>query len=291
MDSQDSIFLFGTGRSGTTLLLAMLACHPDLAWFSSLNERFPRWPVLSVLSRARDLDSISGESRGWKRIFPMPAEAIEVPRFATGGLFQSRSLLRKEDIDVEAVRRDRDYILSVRRWQGKKRLLHKHTGFARIEFLDQVDPGGRFVQIIRDGRAVAYSLLRVSWWSNDARSWWGEMPAEYEEEFERSGQDPLVLAGIVWKHLIDVVGQEADHVSPDRLLTLTYTDFVRQPQEHIERICRHCDLDLTPRYRTRINKFRIRDADEAWKSGLTADQVDQLNRSLEGHLERLGFEI
>ncbi len=221
----------------------------------------------------------------------MPAEAIEVPRALTGGLFQSRSVLTRADIDPAVVRRYGDYLDSIARWQGRDRILHKHTGFARIDFLDQVDPSGRFVQIVRDGRAVAYSLMRVEWWSNEAKSWWGEMSPEYEDEFERSGQDPLVLAGIVWKHLLDVTAIESERLAPERMLTVSYTDFVRRPRDHMEAICRHCDLDWSPRYQGRLNKFRIRDADEAWKSGLTPAEVDKLNESLGDHLSNFGFAV
>lgn len=291
MEQRDSVFLFGTGRSGTTLLLRMLASHPDLAWFSNLNERFPRWPALSLLSRLRNFDVTSADFKGWKRLVPMPAEAIEAPRAVTDGLFQSRAVLTKADIDPAIVNRYRDYLDGVARWQGRNRILHKHTGFARIEFLNQVDPSSRFVQIVRDGRAVAYSLMRVEWWSNDARSWWGEMPDEYEEEFERSGQDPLVLAGIVWKHLLDVTAVEAEQLATERMLTVSYTDFVQRPREHMELICGHCDLDWSARYQRRLDKFRIRDADEAWESGLTSAQVDKLNESLGDHLSRFGFEV
>ena len=291
MEQRDSVFLFGTGRSGTTLLLRMLASHPDLAWFSNLNEKMPGWPALSMLSRLRNVDAMTAEFKGWKRLVPMPAEAIEVPRYLTEGLFQTRGLLADGDIDESVIDRYRNYLETVTRWQGQRRILHKHTGFARLGFLDQVDPSGRFVQIVRDGRAVAYSLMRVEWWSNEQKSWWGPMAAAYEEEFEQSGEDPLVLAGIVWKHLLDMTVREAKQLEAGRMLTVSYTDFVRQPREHMELICQHCGLDFSDRYQKRLDKFRIRDADEAWKSGLTAEEIERLNQSLGDHLSRFGFEI
>ncbi len=290
MEPRDSVFLFGTGRGGTTVLLNMMACHPDLAWFSNLNETFVRWPALSALSRIRNFDAIAGDSRGWKKVLPKPAEAIEVPRFISDGLFQKRGLVREQDVASAVVDRYRDYIGSVLRWHGKPRFLQKHTGFARTGFLNLVDPTARFVQMVRDGRAVAYSLSRVEWWSHESRAWWGEMPAEYDEEYERSGRDPMILGAIVWKHLLDVTEQETASLPDDRLLTVSYSDFVRGPGEHMQAICRHCDLDYSLRFRRRLDSFRIRDADEAWKTGLKPERVEQLNRSLEQHLRRYGFE-
>ncbi len=291
MEPRDSVFLFGTGRGGTTVLLNMMASHPDLAWFSNLNESFVRVPALSLLSRVRNLDVTTGASKGWKRVLPKPAEAIEVPRFVTDGLFQKRGLLKALDIDPEIVGRYRDYVGSILRWQGKQRFLQKHTGFARTDFLYQVDPTARFVQIIRDGRAVAYSLSRVEWWSHESRAWWGEMPAEYDDEYEQSGRDPMILGAIVWKHLLDVSEVETKSLPDHRLLTVSYSDFVCTPAEHMQAICRHCDLDYSQGFQRRLENFQIRDADEAWKSGLHPDRVDQLNRSLGDHLRRYGFEI
>ena len=72
---------------------------------------------------------------------------------------------------------------------------------------------------------------------------------------------------------------------------MSYSDFVRAPEEHMQAICRHCDLDYSQRFQRRLDNFRIRDADEAWKSGLQPERVDELNRSLEDHLRRYGFEV
>ena len=117
------------------------------------------------------------------------------------------------------------------------------------------------------------------------------MPLEYEDEFERSGQDPLVLAGIVWKHLLDQSAVEAESLDAGRMEQESYTKFVGHPREHMQVICDHCNLDWSERYQRRLDKFRIRDADEAWKSSLTPEQVDRLNRSLGDHLTRFGFEV
>ena len=285
-----SVFVFGTGRSGTTVLLRMLACHPELAWISNYNEKFPRNPHLSFLSRLRNFDLTAGQFKGWKKYLPYPAEAIEVPRYVTKGLFQSKHVLESEDIDPAAVTDYREYIERLLRWQGKPRFLHKHTGFARTRFLDRLDPKGQFVQIVRDGRAVAYSLMRVSWWDGSMDSWWwGEMPPAYWDEYENSGHDPLILAGIVWKHLLDLTHMELQGLPEKRKLTTSYTDFVRNPMTELEKICAHCDLAMDNVFMRRLKNFRIRNADEAWKRGLTSTQVALLDDSLGNHLARFGF--
>jgi hypothetical protein len=208
----------------------------------------------------------------------------------TGGLFQTHAPLAAADIDPAAVSRYRDYIREVMKWQGKRRFLHKHTGFARTEFLTQVDPAARFIQIVRDGRAVAYSMLRVDWWDGTMNSWWwGDMPDHYRDEYERSGRDPLILAGIVWKHLLDVTTEELKTLPPDRIVTIRYTEFLKRPMATIEDVCQHARLDVSERFRQRLRRFRLWDADEAWRKDLSAAQIASLERSLQSHLHAYGF--
>ena len=49
------VFILGTGRSGTTLFLNVLAFHPDFTWFSTFSKRFPDHPSVAFLSRIHDI--------------------------------------------------------------------------------------------------------------------------------------------------------------------------------------------------------------------------------------------
>ena len=51
---KNSLFILGTGRSGTTIVFRMLASHPELGWFSNYEERFPRVPQFALASRLLD---------------------------------------------------------------------------------------------------------------------------------------------------------------------------------------------------------------------------------------------
>ena len=117
------------------------------------------------------------------------------------------------------------------------------------------------------------------------------MPSKYREEYEKSEHNPVILAGIVWKHLLDLTHLELHSLPEKRMLTISYTDFVRDPMTKLEQICAHCDLDMNDIFVRRLKRFRIRPAAAAWQRGLPSTQIELLNDSLGEHLARFGFEI
>src|SRR6266542_3077460 len=58
--------------------------------------------------------------------------------------------------------------------------------YGRPRPLVEAFPRARFVNLIRDGRAVAYSLSRVDWWEDGVVWWYGQTPRRWREE----GRDP-----------------------------------------------------------------------------------------------------
>ena len=84
--------------------------------------------------------------------------------------------------------------------------LHKFTGWPRAGFIRGVFPSARFIHVVRDGRAVANSWLQMPWWLGfeGPDHWqWGPLPADLAAEWDESGQSFVVLAGLLWKMLID----------------------------------------------------------------------------------------
>jgi hypothetical protein len=288
----DSVFIFGPGRSGTTIFFRMLACHSEFGWLSNWNEKMPAVPQLSVFSRMRAHLDKPGSRKGIFRYFPVPGEAIAVPRRVTRSHFQSNSIITDADVDSQAVDDYREYLGTVLRWQGKARLLHKHTGFARISFLSRVDPTAKFIRIVRDGRAVVNSLLNVSWWDGTMDTWWwDDMKPEYIEEYERSGKDSVVLAGIVWKTIMDMQESEIAAAPGSALLTVKYDDFVADPKAKLRDSCEHAGVVFTEEFQRVTGTFRITNQDSNWQKELSKEQIDLLNKSLGGHLEGSGFAI
>lgn len=283
------IMLLGTGRSGTTLAMRLTASHPDLAWVSQYTNRFAGRPELAMVNRLQDFEPLRRVlPLDWK-LTPQPRETIRFTQHVTDGMFTQPRELAVADVTPATRERYRRAVLKHLHWQGKRRFLQKHTGFPRTHYLREIFPDARFVHVLRDGRAVANSMLHVAWWDGTMKSWWwGPMPPEYEEEYRASGEEPIVLAAIVWKRLVDLIGPAMAELPPEQSLTVRYDALVRDTASEMARLAEFCGLEPSDRFERRVRRFAVADADDKWKR-LPRDQRELLEASLADHLERLGF--
>ncbi len=284
------VFVFGTGRSGTTLLFNLLSFHPHFAWFSNYSHLFPRWPGVALLSRLHDLAFADRLIRKSWRITPMPTETYAVLDDVTKSMFTAERLLGPEDATPEIKKRFRRVVTDYLRFQGKKRFIHKHTGFARTRFLDAIFPDAHFVHVYRDGRAVANSVVQAGWWKG-LDSWkWGEMNPEYRQEYLESREEPLVLAGIVWKTLMDRIEAECEFLPQSRLLRVGYSALIKDVRKVMQEVCEFCDLPSSERFSRHVSATQISDMDTKWRRDLTERQKTLLQRSIGPHLTKYGFQ-
>ncbi len=284
------VFVFGTGRSGTTLFFKLLSFHPHFAWFSNYSHLFPRWPGVALLSRLHDLAFADRLIRKSWRITPMPIETYAVLDDVTKSLFTAERLLSPEDVTPEIKNRFRRVVTDYLRFQGKKRFIHKHTGFARTRFLDAIFPDAHFVHVYRDGRAVANSLVQAGWWKG-LDSWrWGEMNSEYMQEYLESGEEAVVLAGIVWKTLMDEIEADCRFLPESRLLRVSYGALIKDAKEVMDQVCEFCGLPPSERFRRHFLATQISDMDTKWRRDLTERQKTLLQQSIGPHLTEYGFQ-
>lgn len=105
--------------------------------------------------------------------------------------------------------------------------MHKFTGWPRAGFISAVFPKARFIHIVRDGRAVANSWLRMPLWLGykGPEQWqWGPLTAEQAEVWDRSGRSFVVRAGLLWQKLIDAHVQARAAIALDAWLEIRYED-------------------------------------------------------------------
>ena len=159
------IIIVGTGRCGSTLFHRLLAQHPQMMWLSPICYKYPDKPAWNrVAVTAMDNQVLRRLFGGRIR----PGENYRFwDKYAYGFSEPCRDLVRS---DVSArvkkqVRAAFEPMLSAKR----NRLLIKITGWSRIGFLNEIFEDAKFIHMLRDGRAVASSLLHVNFW----RGWYG----------------------------------------------------------------------------------------------------------------------
>jgi hypothetical protein len=286
--TESPIFLIGSGRCGSTMLHSTLGAHPNTAWPSNFLERFPhRMRIHRMAIRSRDLPVV-GRAFAAKVV---PAEAYDYWDLLFPGFRRPVRDLLADDVTPEIRRLVVDGLARLQ-IGNRQRIVVKITGWPRVAFLREIFPNAKFVHLVRDGRAVANSLLNVGFW----RGWlgpmgwrWGDLPREYHDEWLEANRSFVVLAGIQWKLLLDALDVQRECVG-NALIDVRYEDLCARTMGTIEEVCEHCSLNLHRELVAAVHGVAIRDANQKWRRDLDKEQQRMLSASLARHLERFGYE-
>ncbi|GII27290.1 sulfotransferase family protein [Planotetraspora mira] len=286
-------FLIGTGRCGSTLVHDVIARHPDASFVSNVDDRWRRVPAL-----IRPLNGViyrrmpTGSRVKWLR----PSEGYAaLSREVSPTVVNPFRDLVAADASPWLANRLRSFFESRGATAPGRHFVHKFTLWPRASFLHAVFPEARFVHIVRDGRAVANSLLQMPWWSGHlGPSRWelGTLPEGYAQEWDREGRSLAHLAGIGWKLLIDAFEVARTAVPPDLWLEVRYEDLLADPRKHMDIILEFLGLPWTQGFERGFarQEFSPGRAD-AFRRNLAPKQLALLERSLASRLQRYGYHV
>ncbi len=284
------LFLIGTGRCGSSLLLQLLGYHPDVAWMSHYTNRLPGGPAWAAMHRVHKLpgfeDWLPHAQGPW---VPQATEHYRALRRATDGRFTAPRELTAEDCSPHDRERLRALVEGHLRAQGAPRFLMKHTGFARIAYLMAAFPDARFVHVERDGRAVAASLTQVDWWSGEAGWGWGPLSEDQRARYRESGYHELALAGLYWEVLMDALRTAIAAAPSGHVFTVRYDALVARPAETLADILAFAELTPSLVFDRRVAATPMTSDDQRWRQRLSGDDVLRLERALAPSLARFGF--
>jgi hypothetical protein len=282
------IFIIGTGRSGTSVFQEMFTRHPHVAFLSGLCIRFPHQPWVNRW--AMHLMDVPFLHRIARKKF-RPAEHWPFWETRCRGFSLPFRDLLASDVrpGVKArIANDLKQMVTPRR----NRLLVKLTGWPRIGFLSEIFPDAVFINLIRDGRAVANSLLDTDFWRRygGPQHWqWGDLTPEQQDEWDQSGKSFVTLAGIQWKILMEAFAKARDLVPSTRYLEVKYEDLVADPKAVFDRALTFCELAHSREFEAAIESFNVVDRNQEYKTRLTHFQRKQLGTVLADHLGRWGY--
>src|SRR4051812_42559657 len=249
------IIIFGSGRSGTTIISEIIFQHEDLAWHSNYQELFTHSTLINYLRRLFENKwwrlvkfwSFVGVSKNTRQkwgsylnlfIFN-PIERYAFWEYITGPRIDfSRGFLLGERVTAEEKKRIRSHLAKQVKYQGRKRLIMKFTGPARIEYLTSIFPDAIFISITREPIATVRSWLEVGVWTTKGinRLWWnGAYTQEEEAEVDKLKSDPALITAFHYKKLMETTEQESKKLDVP-LLETRYEEFVKDPYALIKKI-------------------------------------------------------
>jgi hypothetical protein len=265
------LFIVGYGRSGTTLVRAMLDAHPEVAIpdeshfvvpMLSRPRRYSREGGFDAERFTADLVAHFG-FRGW-RLPPDEARAAfraEPPRSVPDGLRLAYRLYARHHGKPR---------------YGDKTPIH----VLHVPLLARGFPEARFVHVLRDGRDVACSYLDQSF-----------------------GPGTVAEAAVRWKRAVRRGRRAGGRLGPGRYRELRYEELVEAPERHLRDICAFLDLGFDPamlryhegeRVATERPHYRnvarpptrgLRD----WRREMSPDAVATFEAIAGGVLEDLGY--
>lgn len=288
MESAEPVFLLGPPRSGTSLLFKCLCLHPETAWISNLMIRAPGFPQLAVLNRIpgrlrdhrrRSWFDDSGNAYVYgarrslsRRLLPMPAEGEPLLRHY--GLTQPDRL--------------RWMVEEIRKYSGGRVFINKRiANNRRVRALLNAFPDARFVFLVRDGRAVAYSLARVHWWPDSLVWWYGGTPAQWERE----GRDPWEVCARHWVEEVLAAEAGLELVPPANRLDVRYEELTRQPNDTLQRVAGFAGLSPMRSWRDELDQLRFRDRGERWRAELSPEAIERISVIQQNDLARYGYSL
>lgn len=282
------IIIVGTGRCGSTVLHRVLARHPRVMWLSGFCDRYPTRPAWNRRAVVAVSTPLLNHVLG-NRI--QPGECYRFWDQHAYGFSEPCRDLVSTDVTARVKRQVRGAFEAMLT-PTRDRLLVKITGWPRIGFLNEIFEDARFIHIVRNGRAVANSLLHVNFW----RGWYGPqgwraglLSPEDQATWEAYGRSFTALAGLEWRIQMRAIEAARRTLDPARFLEVKYETFCEQPLETCRRVVEFAGLPYAADFERHVRAVTINDMSDRWRRDLTTAQQSLLDDLLREDLVRYGY--
>ncbi|MDQ0352757.1 hypothetical protein J2R98_002608 [Alkalibacillus filiformis] len=270
-------FIIGSGRSGNTLLRAMLTSHSEISIPPEsyvLNRVIRKFHTYNFLEWDELVKIVIGEFESHQQF---PTWDIN-----TNELYQRLKLLSKEKrtlaniIDELYVYYSEVHFPGSQIWGDKTPL-----NTLGLNWLDSLFPNAKYIHIIRDGRDVANS-------------------------YQKAGLYDLKYSCERWNESITRAKKFGRKKERQQYYEVQYEDIVRNPKDELKKICNFLNIkfeesmlsfyenigglgDTSLSHHKNLNNSVNKNSIGKWEHELSLNEKEYVNSNLEKNLKMLGY--
>lgn len=288
MDIKKPIIIIGTGRCGSSIFHDIFAHHPQVAWLSWLANIYPKHPefnrwFMHFINIPKVGDYFIKKIRG--------GEPYNIWEYYCKGFSRPFRDLTENDVTNNS-KLNINKVMKKMLTKKRNRLIIKITGWPRIKYLQEFFPDAKFIHILRDGRAVANSLLEVDFWTGwggPCKWGWGTLNEEQMKKWEYYNKSFVILAAMEWVILIDTVEKLKKECSQSQFLEIKYEELMSEPVKTFKKVIDFSELEWSNSFERSINKFKLKNMNYKWEKNLSKIQKDMLNEYLKDYLRKYNY--
>ncbi|HSB57701.1 MAG TPA: sulfotransferase [Nitrosopumilaceae archaeon] len=271
------IFVIGVPRSGTTLIYSILSRHPDLAWFS--HEDLPYWIPLDEQRRLKKYfnDLVAQNKKfqnGEASLFVFGSGSTDSGKGTSKIPIEGETFWHKYfgdsyvddiplDSKIEVVKNITEHLDR----EKNHRFLNKAPqNSKRLFAIKKIFPDAKFIQIIRDPRAVISSMIERH--RNEGQFNLG-IPVKDKEKYEKLS----FVEKWAWqyKEIMEAI-YEFSKSYENNLYVVIYEDLISDPNKELKKILEFCELPLPKKNMVPP----ILDTKSKWKENLTDEDQKKI---------------
>jgi omega-hydroxy-beta-dihydromenaquinone-9 sulfotransferase len=276
------ILIIGAPGSGTTLLHQTLCSHRDVAYITHNMLRAgilrhgrlvgDRRRALLMLQNLIHRDPASNNPLG---------DALWIKYFG------DYNYMTEKDYSEEMADYFRKKVLQVQNLWGRPRFVDKTlVNCFRVRLLNSIFPDAKFIHTIRDGRAVAFSILNKIDIAGDRFALFDVGFKDILGDKYKPDRSELYNYGLAWAEFVRK-GREANAVAQNRYYEVHYEKLVTEPYDELRNIVDFCELDWYSEFEEKIPPTQ--NMNEKWRQKASEEQRIDLEESTFDLRQTLGI--
>ena len=201
--------------------------------------------------------------------------------------FGEYNYMTEKDYSEEMADYFRKKVLQVQNLWGRPRFVDKTlVNCFRVRLLNSIFPDAKFIHTIRDGRAVAFSILNKIDIAGDRFALFDVGFKDILGDKYKPDRSELYNYGLAWAEFVRK-GREANAVAQNRYYEVRYEKLATEPYDELRNIVDFCELEWYSEFEEKIPPTQ--NMNEKWKQKASKEQRIDLEESTFDLRQTLGM--